>query len=123
MNKPEISNGWYIFRFALIFLLSIVVMLSDIKLKVMSDFRYYLETALYPVMVFADSPRSITDAVTEQFKSREAVKMNSLLVSSILSGPICCALNHWNLKMPICASCSILLYRKRQSEWSALSLM
>ena len=47
-------------------------MLSDIKLKVMSDFRYYLETALYPVMVFADSPRSITDAVTEQFKSREA---------------------------------------------------
>ncbi|WP_281757926.1 rod shape-determining protein MreC [Succinatimonas hippei] len=73
MNKPEISNGWYIFRFALIFLLSIVVMLSDIKLKVMSDFRYYLETALYPVMVFADSPRSITDAVTEQFKSREAL--------------------------------------------------
>ena len=73
MNKPEISNGWYIFRFALIFLLSIVVMLSDIKLKVMSDFRYYLETALYPVMVFVVFPRSITDAVTEQFKSREAL--------------------------------------------------
>lgn len=73
MNKPEISNGWYIFRFALIFLLSIAVMLSDLKLKVMSDFRYYLETALYPVLVFADSPRSITEAMTEQFKSREAL--------------------------------------------------
>ena len=84
MNKPEISNGWFNFRFALIFLLSIVVMLSDIKLKVMSDFRNYLETALYPMLVFADSPHALTEAVSEQFKSREAlIEENNRLLSEL----------------------------------------
>ena len=59
-------------------------MLSDIKLKVMSDFRNYLETALYPMLVFADSPHALTEAVSEQFKSREAlIEENNRLLSEL----------------------------------------
>lgn len=58
-------------RFALLFLLSVVLLFADLRLKALSDLRYYAESALYPVMIFADSPQKLSEVVTSQFKSRE----------------------------------------------------
>lgn len=82
MIKSETPSLLINFRFALIFFLSVILLVADLRLKVLSDFRYYLESALYPVLVFADSPRSVSDAVSSQFKSRsELIEENERLSS------------------------------------------
>lgn len=84
MNKPQEAGLFINFRFALIFFVSVVLMLFDVKLKMLSDFRYYLESALYPVLVFADSPRSITNAVSVQFKSRSDLLKENEILSALI---------------------------------------
>lgn len=82
MKKPETPSLLINFRFALIFALSVIMLVADLRLKVLSDFRYYLESALYPVMVFADSPRSVSRVVSSEFKSRsELIEENERLSS------------------------------------------
>lgn len=70
MKKPETSNLLVNFRFAIILFLSVCTLVADLRLKVLSDFRYYLESALYPVMVFANSPRRVGEVVSSEFRSR-----------------------------------------------------
>jgi len=55
-------------------------MALDVRSKLLSDFRYYVESALYPVLVFADSPHSVGKMMSTQFKSHsELIKENELL--------------------------------------------
>lgn len=82
MKKTETSSLLINLRFALLLVTSIVVLIMDVRMKMLSDFRYYLETALYPVLVFADSPRQVSQAVSSQFKSRsDLISENEKLAS------------------------------------------
>ena len=48
--------------------------------RALSDFRYYIESSLYQLMVFADAPRSVSKFVSSQFKSRsELIEENERL--------------------------------------------
>jgi len=67
-------------RFAIIVFLALSVMALDVRSKVLADFRYYVESALYPVLVFADSPHSVSKIVSSQFKSHsDLIKENEKL--------------------------------------------
>ena len=44
-------------------------MVLDVRSKTLNDFRYYLETALYPILAFADSPHKVTKYVSNHLKS------------------------------------------------------
>lgn len=82
MKKPETPSLLINLRLALLLAASIVILILDVRLKMLSDFRYYLETALYPVLVFADAPRQVSKAVSTQFKSRaELIDENEKLAS------------------------------------------
>lgn len=82
MKKTEQSSLLINLRFALLLVASIVVLIMDVRMKMLSEFRYYLETALYPVLVFADSPRQVSEAVSSQFKSRsDLIAENEKLAS------------------------------------------
>lgn len=70
MNRPETPSLFLTLRFVIVLILSIVLIFADARLKLLSEFRYYIETALYPVLVFAESPNSISKVVSSQFKSR-----------------------------------------------------
>lgn len=84
MGRQETSGFILNLRFAVCFLLSVFLLFADLRLKVLSDVRYYVESALYPVMVFADSPRTLSSAVTTQFKSRaELIAENEQLAAEI----------------------------------------
>lgn len=84
MSKQEIPSLFINLRFAFFFLLSAALLFADLRLKALSDIRYYIESALYPVMIFADSPRSLTAAVSVQFKSRaQLMAENESLASAI----------------------------------------
>ena len=82
MKKPE-GSGWLAhFRFVVLIILSIGIMAVDVRSKMLNDFRYYLETALYPLMAFADSPHKISRIVSSQFKSHsELVEENERLAA------------------------------------------
>lgn len=54
-------------------ILSIVLIFVDVRLKALSQFRYYVETALYPVLIFADSPYILSEALSLQIKSHTAL--------------------------------------------------
>ena len=80
MNKPEKPNLVIHFRFALAVILSIAVIFVDVRTKLLNDFRYYLETVLYPVLAFADSPHSLSRLVSSQLKSHsELIEENEKL--------------------------------------------
>lgn len=52
----------------------------DVRLKLLSEFRYYIETALYPVLIFADAPHAVSEAVSTQFTNRtELIEENERL--------------------------------------------
>lgn len=80
MNNNEKPNLIIHFRFALAVILSIAVIFVDVRTKLLNDFRYYLETVLYPVLVFADSPHSLSRLVSSQLKSHsELIEENERL--------------------------------------------
>ncbi len=84
MPRQEYNSLLINLRFVLCFLLSVALLFVDLRLKALSEVRYYIESALYPVMLFADSPRSISNAVSTQFKSRsELISENERLASAI----------------------------------------
>ncbi len=84
MAKQEYRSLFINLRFAVCFILSVALLFADLRLKVLSDFRYYIESALYPVMLFADSPRSLSSVVSSQFKTRaELIAENERLASEI----------------------------------------
>ncbi len=70
MKTSETSSFFINLRFALILILSAVLIISDVRFKMLSDFRYYIETTLYPVLALADSPKTMSEVVSTQFKSR-----------------------------------------------------
>ncbi len=80
LNRVDPSNFFITLRFVLVLILSIILMLVDVRFKLLSDFRYYVETALYPVLVFADAPHSVSQVVSSQFKTRaELIEENERL--------------------------------------------
>ena len=80
MKNSDQQNSLVHFRFGFVLLLTLVVMALDVRSKFLSDFRYYVESALYPVLVFADSPHSVGKMMSTQFKSHsELIKENEQL--------------------------------------------
>lgn len=80
MKNSDQQNSLVHFRFGFVLLLTLVVMALDVRSKLLSDFRYYVESALYPVLVFADSPHSVGKMMSTQFKSHsELIKENEQL--------------------------------------------
>lgn len=80
MKNSDQQNSLIHFRFGFVLLLTLVVMALDVRSKFLSDFRYYVESALYPVLVFADSPHSVGKMMSTQFKSHsELIKENEQL--------------------------------------------
>ena len=80
MNKPDQPSLFIHLRFAVIFFISLAIMAVDMRSRVLNDFRYYIESSLYPLMVFADAPRSVSKFVSSQFKSRsELIEENEKL--------------------------------------------
>jgi rod shape-determining protein MreC len=70
LGKPEHGKNYLIhIRFAAAALLCLVIMAVDVRSKALNDFRYYLETALYPILAFADSPHKVTKYVSNHLKS------------------------------------------------------
>ena len=60
--------------------MSLAVMALDVRSKILTDFRFYVESALYPVLVFADSPHAMSKLMSSQFKSHsELIKENEKL--------------------------------------------
>lgn len=60
--------------------MSMAVIALDVRSKLLTDFRFYVESALYPVLVFADSPHSMGRLVSTQFKTHsELIKENEHL--------------------------------------------
>lgn len=70
VSRSDSSTLFINLRFFLVLVLSVILIFFDVRKKVFNDFRYYIETALYPVLIFADSPQSISQAVSNQFKTR-----------------------------------------------------
>lgn len=70
VSRSDSSNLFINLRFILVLVLSVILIFFDVRKKVFNDFRYYIETALYPVLIFADSPQSVSQAVSTQFKTR-----------------------------------------------------
>lgn len=67
-------------RFVVIVLISLSLLVVDMRSKTLSNVRYYLETALYPIMAFADSPHKISKMVSNHLKSSsELMKENEEL--------------------------------------------
>lgn len=67
-------------RFVVIVLISLCLLVVDMRSKTLSNVRYYLETALYPIMAFADSPHKISKMVSNHLKSNsELMKENEEL--------------------------------------------
>ncbi|MDY6322374.1 MAG: rod shape-determining protein MreC [Succinivibrio sp.] len=70
MTTAERGKNYLIhIRFAVIAVICVALMAVDVRSKALSDFRYYLETALYPILAFADSPHKITKIVSNHLKS------------------------------------------------------
>ena len=70
LNRAETPTLFITMRFLLVMVLSIVLIFLDVRMKLLSDFRYYIETALYPVLVFAEAPQTVSEAVSTQIKTR-----------------------------------------------------
>ena len=80
MKNSDQQKSYIHYRFAIVFAIIIALMALDVRSKVLSNFRYYVESALYPILVFADSPHSVSRLVTNQFKSHsELLKENEVL--------------------------------------------
>lgn len=70
LHREEFPVFSTLLRFVPVLVLSLVLIWVDVRMKLLSEFRYYVETALYPVLIFADSPNSVSEAVSSQFKTR-----------------------------------------------------
>ena len=80
LKNSDQQNSYIHYRFAIIIVLAVSLMALDVRSKILSNFRYYVESALYPVLVFADSPHYVSKLVSSQFKSHsELLKENEQL--------------------------------------------
>ncbi|MGN0916529.1 MAG: rod shape-determining protein MreC [Succinivibrio sp.] len=80
MKNSDQNNSYIHMRFAIVLIMSLAVMAMDVRSKFLSDFRFYVESALYPILVLADSPHSVGRIVSTQFKSHsELIKENERL--------------------------------------------
>ena len=68
-NSSDQKTTFIHFRFVIALVLSLSVMALDVRSKFLTDFRFYVESALYPILVFADSPHTVGRLVSSQFKS------------------------------------------------------
>ncbi len=68
-NKAQKSYLLIHLRFAFLALLSVALITVDMNSKTLSSARYYLETALYPILAFADSPHQVSKMVSSRLKS------------------------------------------------------
>lgn len=69
MKNSDQRNSFVHFRFIAVLVLSLTVMALDVRSKLLTNFRFYVESALYPILVFADSPHAMSRMVSSQFKS------------------------------------------------------
>ena len=80
VNNADQSNIFNHFRFVVVAVLSLALMFIDVRTKLLNDFRFYMESALYPILTLADAPNSLSRLVTSQFKSHsELIKENEQL--------------------------------------------
>ena len=80
LKNSDQQNSYIHYRFAIVIVLAVSLMALDVRSKILSNFRYYVESALYPVLVFADSPHYVSKLVSSQFKSHsELLKENEQL--------------------------------------------
>ena len=80
MKNSDQSHSYVHFRFGIVIILSLAVMALDVRSKLLNDIRFYLESALYPVLVFADSPHAVGRVVSSQLKTHsELIKENEQL--------------------------------------------
>ncbi len=81
-NIKQKSNLFIKVRYILLVILAIALMVADVRLKALRDFRTYLETALYPVLIIVNIPNLISQEVKVQFKSRaQLIEENERLSS------------------------------------------
>ena len=81
-NIKQKSNLFIKVRYILLVILAIALMVADVRLNALRDFRTYLETALYPVLIIVNIPNLISQEVKVQFKSRtQLIEENERLSS------------------------------------------
>lgn len=81
-NKSEISSLFIRSRFLFLVILAVCLMIADVRFKGLREFRSYIETALYPILFFINTPQLASSAVTTQFKSRaQLIEENERLSS------------------------------------------
>lgn len=81
-NTTQKNNVFIKARYILLVIVAIALMVADVRLKALRDFRTYLETALYPVLIIVNIPNIISKEVTVQFKSRaQLIEENERLSS------------------------------------------
>lgn len=70
LNSADSTRFFVLLRFIAILICSIFLIFADVRLKALSEFRYYVETALYPILIFADAPNSLSQFMSTQFRDR-----------------------------------------------------
>lgn len=73
MNRAVYPRLFVHLRFAVLLVLSVFLIFADVRLKALDQFRYYVETALYPILIFADSPHVLSETMSSQLTSRSAL--------------------------------------------------
>lgn len=70
MNSADSTRFFVLLRFIAILICSLALIFADVRLRALSEFRYYVETALYPILIFADSPHSFSQFMSTQVRDR-----------------------------------------------------
>lgn len=80
MHREEIPVCSTMLRFLPVMVFSLVLIWVDLRTKLLGEFHFYMETLLYPVLIFANSPNSVSEAFSTQFKTRaELIEENEAL--------------------------------------------
>lgn len=80
IKKLELKDLLIHIRFFVLVLISVALIAVDMSSKTLSNARYYLETALYPILALADSPHKVSKMVSSHLQSSsELIKENERL--------------------------------------------
>ena len=83
MNGKGEGSGIFIrTRYLFLVIVAVCLMISDVRFKALREFRSYIETMLYPVLFFINTPQLASSSVASQFKSRaQLIEENERLSS------------------------------------------
>ncbi|MCI6796768.1 MAG: rod shape-determining protein MreC [Succinatimonas sp.] len=80
IKRLELKDLLIHIRFLVLVLISVALIAVDMSSKTLSNARYYLETALYPILALADSPHKVSKMVSSHLQSSsELIKENERL--------------------------------------------